>query len=354
MRRTIHIALMSVVVLVSTLQFAHAEPRKTFNVAWSIYVANMPWGWAVDNGLVKKWADKFKITINSTKFTDYVESINQYASGAYDANLFTVMDTIVTPGVGGVDSTAVVVQDYSNGNDAVILKGKDKTLKDIKGQKVHLIMYSVNHYILVRALESIGLTEKDVSLVNLSDADQVGAFGSSDVTAMAAFHPTVYELSKRPDSVNVFNSSMIPGEILDMMVVRTEVLKDNPDFGRALACIWFDVLAITLEDSEKGRKARLDMGIASGTDLAGFDAQLATTHFFTEEEHTAFVSGDQIIKNTDRLRDFLFNLKLLGPNSTSDAIGVEFPSGQVSGSKDNVKLRFTTDYVEYARKECAK
>jgi NitT/TauT family transport system substrate-binding protein len=262
------------------------------------------------------------------------------------------MDTIVTPAVGGVDNTVVVVQDYSNGNDAVILKGKDTTLKDIKGQKVHLILYSVNHYILTRALESIGLTEKDISLVNLSDADQVAAFDTADVTAMAAFHPTVYELSKRPDAVNVFNSSMIPGEILDMIVAHTDVVKDNPDFGKALACIWFDVLAITLEDSERGRNARRDMGIASGTDLTGFEAQLATTHFFHEDEHKKFVEGDQIIQNTDRLRNFLYGLNLLGPNAkSSDEIGVEFPSGHVSGSKDNIKLRFTNDYVEFAQKE---
>ncbi len=352
MRRTLCIALVSIVAVVFASHSAFAESRKSFKVAWSIYTPNMAWGWAEDNGIVKKWADKFGISITSTKFTDYVESINQYTSGEYDALLVTVMDTIVTPAVGGVDNTVVVVQDYSNGNDAVILKGKDKTLKDIKGQKVHLILYSVNHYILTRALESIGLTEKNVSLVNLSDADQVGAFGTADVTAMAAFHPTVYELSKRPDAVNVFNSSMIPGEILDMIVAHTDVVKDNPDFAKALACIWFDVLAITLEDSERGSNARRDMGIASGTDLTGFDAQLATTHFLHEDEHKKFVEGDQIIQNTDRLRNFLYGLNLLGPNAkSSDEIGVEFPSGQVSGSKDNIKLRFTNDYVEFAQKE---
>lgn len=124
-----------------TLHPATAEPRKDFKVAWSIYVPNMPWGWAQDNGIVKKWADKFGITITSTKFTDYVESINQYTSGQYDALLVTSMDTIVTPAVGGVDNTVVVVQDYSNGNDAVFLKRKGKKLEDIKGQRVNLIQY---------------------------------------------------------------------------------------------------------------------------------------------------------------------------------------------------------------------
>jgi len=352
--RILFAALTAGILAFSTLHAAAAEPRKSFKVAWSIYVPNMVWGWADDNGIVKKWADKFGITITSTKFTDYVESINQYTSGQYDALLVTSMDTVITPAVGGVDNTIVVINDYSNGNDAVFLKNKTE-LKDIKGQRVHLIMYSVNHYILTRALDSIGLSEKDVTLVNLSDADQVAAFASPDVTAMAAFHPTVYELSRRSDATNVFNSSMIPGEILDMLIATTESVKNNPDFGKALACIWFDALSIALEDSERGRKARLDMGIASGTDLAGFDAQVKTTHFMLPDEHKSFVEGDQIIKNTDRLRDFLFSLKLLGNSATSsDVIGVEFPAGKVSGSPNNIKLRFTNEFVEFAQKELQK
>lgn len=354
MRRLGLTALMPFLIALLALAPANAEPRKSFKVAWSIYVPNMVWGWADDNGIVKKWADKFGIKIESTKFTDYVESINQYTSGQYDALLVTSMDTLITPSVGGVDNTVVAINDYSNGNDAVFLKNK-KDLKDIKGQRVHLIMYSVNHYILTRALDSIGLSEKDITLVNLSDADQVAAFNSPDVTAMAAFHPTVYELSRRSDATNVFNSSMIPGEILDMLIARTEVVKDNPDFGKALAAIWFEALAITLEDSERGRKARLDMGIASGTDLEGFEAQMKTTHFFSLEEHKTFVEGDQIISNTDRLREFLFARTLLGTNAkSSDVIGVEFPGGRVSGSAQNIKLRFTNDYVDFAKAELSK
>jgi NitT/TauT family transport system substrate-binding protein len=354
MRRLGLTALTPFFIALLALAPAHAEPRKSFKVAWSIYVPNMVWGWADDNGIVKKWADKFGIKIESTKFTDYVESINQYTSGQYDALLVTSMDTLITPSVGGVDNTVVAINDYSNGNDAVFLKNK-KDLKDIKGQRVHLIMYSVNHYILTRALDSIGLSEKDITLVNLSDADQVAAFNSPDVTAMAAFHPTVYELSRRADATNVFNSSMIPGEILDMLIARTDVVKDNPDFGKALAGIWFEALAITLEDSDRGRKARLDMGIASGTDLPGFEAQMKTTHFFSPEEHKTFVEGDQIISNTDRLREFLFARNLLGTNAkSSDVIGVEFPGGRVSGSPDNIKLRFTNDYVDFAKAELSK
>src|SRR3954469_20661547 len=104
--------------------FAIAQEKADFKVAWSIYVGWMPWGWANDNGIVKKWADKYGLTIEVTQFNDYVESINQYTAGAYDAATLTNMDGLSIPAAGGVDTTSVIIGDFSAGNDAVILKDK--------------------------------------------------------------------------------------------------------------------------------------------------------------------------------------------------------------------------------------
>src|SRR5215475_9559400 len=174
MRRSIkHIALSLVGAAIAAglaLSPALAAEKKDFKVGWSIYVGWMPWGYAADSGIVKKWADKYGINIEVKQFNDYVESINQYTAGAYDAVTITNMDALSIPAAGGVDTTAVIVGDFSNGNDAVILKNKDK-LADIKGQKVNIVEFSVSHYLLARALESIGLAEKDLKVVNTSDAD---------------------------------------------------------------------------------------------------------------------------------------------------------------------------------------
>ena len=70
-------------VLALSVGGAAAEAKKSFKVAWSIYVGWMPWGYAADTGIVKKWADKYGIKIDVNQFNDYVESINQYTAGAY-------------------------------------------------------------------------------------------------------------------------------------------------------------------------------------------------------------------------------------------------------------------------------
>ena len=128
-----------------TITAATAAPKKEFNIAWTIYVGWMPWPYAAESGIVKKWADKYGITINVTQINDYVESINQYTAGKLDGVTVTNMDALTIPAAGGVDTSAIIMGDYSNGNDGVVLK-KGKTLADIKGQKVNLVELSVSHY----------------------------------------------------------------------------------------------------------------------------------------------------------------------------------------------------------------
>ena len=58
----------------------------------------MPWPYAAESGIVKKWADKYGITINVTQINDYVESINQYTAGKFDGVTVTNMDALDHPG----------------------------------------------------------------------------------------------------------------------------------------------------------------------------------------------------------------------------------------------------------------
>ncbi|MFV3129404.1 putative urea ABC transporter substrate-binding protein [Niveispirillum sp. KHB5.9] len=329
---------------------ALAAPKKDFKLAWSIYVGWMPWQYAAEQGIVKKWADKYGISIEVVQFNDYVESINQYTAGAFDAVTVTNMDALSIPAAGGVDTTAVIVGDFSNGNDAVILKGKDK-LADLKGQKVNLVEYSVSHYLLARALESAKLTEKkDVTVVSTSDADMVAAWSTADVSAVVTWNPLVAEILATPGAKKVFDSSQIPGEIIDLTVANSDVLKDNPAFGKALAGIWYETMAMMSAQTPAGTAARTAMGKASGTDLAGYESQLkATRMFYTPKDALGFVRGSEPKATMQKVAGFLFDHGLLGNGAPSaEAVGIEFPDGVTYGNAKFVKLRFTDTYMAAA------
>src|SRR4051812_40164758 len=234
---------------------AWAAPKKEFNIAWTIYVGWMPWPYAAETGIVKRWADKYGIKINITQINDYVESINQYTAGKFDGVTVTNMDALTIPAAGGVDTSAILIGDFSNGNDGVVLK-KGKTLADIKGRKVNIVELSVSHYLLARGLTGVKLKESDIKIVNTSDADIVGAFKSPDSTAVVTWNPQLMEVKAEPDATLVFDSSKIPGEIIDTMAVNTATLKDNPNLGKALAGIWFETISLMADQTDKGKAAR--------------------------------------------------------------------------------------------------
>ncbi|MBK8163285.1 MAG: ABC transporter substrate-binding protein [Gammaproteobacteria bacterium] len=335
--------------LCSVAPGALAAEKTKFRVAWSIYVGWMPWEYAASQGIVKKWADKYGIEIEVVQINDYIESINQYTAGAFDGCVMTNMDALTIPAAGGVDSTALIIGDFSNGNDGIVLK-KAAALKDIKGQKVNLVELSVSHYLLARALDTVGLKEKDITVVNTSDADIVAAFSSPDVTALVTWNPQLSEVAAMPGATPVFDSSRIPGEIIDMMVVNSATLKTNPALGKALTGAWYETLAAMSRNDAAGAAARTHMGQASGTDLAGFESQLKTTRmFYTAAEAVKFTDSADLVKTMDHVRRFSFDHGILGEGARSvDAVGIGFPGDKLLGDKGNVKLRFTSSYMKMA------
>lgn len=347
LKRVLGLAVGAAAMVAATCSPVVAAEKKDFKVAWSIYAGWMPWGYAADSGLMKKWADKYGIKVEIVQINDYVESINQYTTGGFDGCVMTNMDALTIPAAGGVDSTALISGDFSNGNDGIVLK-KGKSVADLKGQKINLVELSVSHYLLARALDSVKLKEKDVSVVNTSDADIVSVFTSSkDSTAVVTWNPQLAEVAAVKGATKVFDSAKIPGEIIDLMVVNSATLQDNPALGKALTGVWYEMMA----KMEAGDAAMLEaMAKASGTDLAGYKAQLATTKmFYKPADAVAFATSAQLPKTMDMVRTFSFEHGLLGEGAkTKDAVGIAFPGGKTIGDAKNVKLRFDAEFMKLA------
>lgn len=335
--------------LALSLSAVAASAAAPFKVCWSIYVGWMPWGYGAEQQIVKKWADKYGIEIEVVQINDYIESINQYTAGQFDACTMTNMDALTIPAASGVDSTALIVGDFSNGNDGLVLKGANKSLKDIKGQRVNLVELSVSHYLLARALESVGLSEADVKVVNTADADMVAAYHTKEVTAVTTWNPLLSEIQAQADNTTVFDSSQIPGEIMDLLVINTATLAKNPALGKALVGAWYEIMSIMSASNEAAVAAKSAMAAASGTDLAGYEAQLASTRlFYTPQSALELVNSDKLLITMQKVAEFSFEHGLLGDGAPDAGfIGIAGPKG-VYGNPKNLTLRFDTTYMQMA------
>lgn len=342
--------------LLSILAAVSAFGQKPmFTVGWSIYAGWTPYHYLQKSGILKKWADKYGITIKVQRF-DYAPSLDAFVARNIDACTMTNMEALDMPAASGVPTTVILIGDYSNGNDALLVRN-NLQLKDLPGKKLLLVQKTVSEYLLDRALMMNGMQDqiKKVRLINTSDADLANAF-MSDASASAAvtWKPLVSQIMKQKGMTSLFNSSQIPGEILDLTVVRSEVLNrsdgNGAKFAKALTGAWYEMLALMNQQGPAGDKVLAAIAEGSADTLASYKEQLSTTKmYFTPQSAVDAAKSPNLKKTMELVRQFCFTHGLLGSSTKSvDDVAIQFPDGKVQGKADRVRLRFETTYMQMA------
>jgi NitT/TauT family transport system substrate-binding protein len=324
--------------------------KPTFTVGWSVYAGWTPYHYMNKSGLLRKWADKYGITIQVKRF-DYAPSLDAFVAKNIDACTMTNMEALDMPAASGVPTTAILIGDYSNGNDALLVRGGAQ-LKDLPGKKMLLVQKTVSEYLFDRAMTLGGMRDqiKRVRIVNTSDSDIATAYiADSSASAVVTWKPMVSQIAKQKGIASLFDSSKIPGEILDLTVVRTDVL-NRPDgagqkFAKALTGAWYEMLSQMTND-------KVLAAIAEGSQdtLASYKEQLSTTKmFYTPKEAAAFGASADMKEKMALVRQFCFDHGLLGSNAKSvDEVAIRYPDGSVQGKVDRVRLVFDVNYMQMA------
>jgi NitT/TauT family transport system substrate-binding protein len=331
---------------------AHGEVP-TFTLGWSVYAGWNPYFYMAKSGILKKWADKYGVAIRVQRF-DYAASLDAFVGKNIDACTMTNMEALDMPAAAGVDSTAVIVGDYSNGNDAVLARN-GLTLAQMPGKRIMLVQKTVSEYLLERAMDVNGLSAEipKLRLLNTSDSDLVGAFlGNQGMQVAVTWKPLVSQILAQDKGVKpLFDSSKIPGEILDLLVVRTDVLQRSDGsgarFAKAITGAWYETVAQLAAGAPAAIKGSAD---ASGDSVASYKEQLKTTYLFaTPKAAVDFSESPTIRQKMDLVRMFCFHHQLLGQNiGAADDVAIRYPNGSVQGKGDRVRLRFDSSYMRMA------
>ncbi|HMF01766.1 MAG TPA: putative urea ABC transporter substrate-binding protein [Terriglobia bacterium] len=347
--------LLFVTVFAVMAQRALAQQRPTFTVGWSVYVGWNPYYYMAKSGILRRWADKYGVDIRVQRF-DYAASLDAFVAKNIDACAMTNMEALDMPAAAGVDTTAVLLGDYSNGNDAVLTR-QNLSLAQLPAKQVMLVEKTVSQYLFERAMTLNGLETqiKQVRYVNTSDSDIAYAFlADASKPAVVTWKPLVSQIMKSKDVKMIFNSSQIPGEIMDLLVIRTEVL-NRPDgsgqkFAKAIAGAWYELMALMAQNGAAADKVLAGIAEASKDSLDSYKEQLSTTHmFYTAQSAAQMASSPDIRKTMDLVRQFCFSHGMLGNKTKSpDDVAIQFADGSVLGRSDRIRLRFNTAFMQLA------
>jgi NitT/TauT family transport system substrate-binding protein len=101
-------------------------------------------------------------------------------------------------------------------------------MQDLKGHRIGAETTALGGYILLRALQLSGLTRRDVEIVPLEFSEHEAAFTQGSVDAVVTYEPTRTKL-RNGGAHEIFDSSQIPGELVDVLVMRAEYVRAHPD-----------------------------------------------------------------------------------------------------------------------------
>jgi len=233
----------------------HAAPLKIAYSDWPGWVA-----W--DIGVQKGWFKAEGVDVEFLWF-EYVPSMDAFAAGKVDAVTMTNGDALVT-GATGAKSVAIVLNDYSNGNDMIVAKPGIKDVKSLKGKKIGVEVGFVSHLLLLTALQSAGLKESDVTLVNMPTDQTPQALGGGTVDAIVAWQPNSGQALKAlPGSKAIYTSANAPGIIYDVLAVSPKSLAAKRAEWKKVVKVWFKI-ADYLADPKNTAEASKIMGARVG------------------------------------------------------------------------------------------
>jgi len=249
-------------------------------------------GWvAWDIGVQKGWFGEAGVEVEFVWF-DYVASMDAYAAGQVDAVTITNGDALVT-GATGSRIVMIGINDYSDGNDKLVARRGIGSVAELKGKKVGVEVGFVGHLLLLKALESAGLGESDIELVNIATDQTAQALASGDVDAIVAWQPhSGQALATVSGSTELFTSADSPGIIYDTLGVSPRSLAQRRGDWKKVLQVWYRIVDF-IHDSETREEAIALMAARVNVSPAEYAGFLSGTRLLTlEEARAAAVPGD--------------------------------------------------------------
>jgi len=216
----------------------------SFSLAWSEYPSWSVFGVADENGIIDKdegklgrVEEKWGVDI-VLKEADYDTCLTFFGTSTVDAVCMTNMDSLA-PSLGR-NLVAILPTSTSDGADACIAVGVED-VDQLAGKTSYGLELSVSQYMFERNLEILGKDVSDFPFKNMDPGAAANAMqtGQEKIESIVVWNPFVLDtLRKRDGSKVVFDSTSIPEEIIDMVVVGKDSL--NKEGGESFACAVID------------------------------------------------------------------------------------------------------------------
>ena len=152
-------------------------------------------------------------------------AIQSLAAGNIEGAMLT-LDEVLTARSEGLELVIVAVLDNSVGADVLMAHPSIDNLSSLKGKRIGVEKSAVGAVMLDAALQKANLTATDVQLVYMTVNKHKTAYINNEVDALVTFEPVKTQVQKEGAKL-LFDSSQIPGRIIDVLAVLPSAIKKN-------------------------------------------------------------------------------------------------------------------------------
>ena len=297
-----HLCVLAWVALLLTLSGCMREPETALRIGTNVWIGSEPLYLARELGRLDPAA------VQLVEFPSASEVLRAFRNQAIDGMVIS-LDELFGLAADGFQPRIILVVDVSHGADVVVGRPGMRTMQDLKGKSVAVESSALGAFVLSRALALNGMQASDVNVVHLESNEQPSAFEKGQVDGAVTFDPYRAQFLQAGGTI-LFDSTQIPGEIVDLLAVRASVFEKQPKAIRALLAGWFG--AIDYMEREPKDAARR-MGIRQQTTGEQFLAALQGLHIPSREENLRMLGGPtpELAVTGHRLMALMVDAKLL-------------------------------------------
>ena len=179
-------------------------------------------------------------SIRLINFSSASDAMRAYRHGAIDVGAFTA-DEALQVAEFLPDQRIVLVCDFSAGGDVIMARPRFRNMAELRGRRIGVEQTALGAYMLARALDISGMSVQDVIVTPVPLEEHEKAYASGRVDAVVTFEPSRSHLLAA-GARQVFDSSQIPGEIVDVLLVRPECIDASRGAIAILIDGWFQAL----------------------------------------------------------------------------------------------------------------
>lgn len=190
----------------------------------------------------KEFYQEEGLNVKIVHYSSLEDVLRALKQGQIDGMGSTVIELIQVTRMGKA-AKIVMVSDYSHGADVIVTRDHITQLSQLRGMRVGLEFQSVGIFMLARALDKAGLSLDDVKVLNMPQLEMARAFEAGEIDVAITYPPTSMEILAQARARVLFDSSAIPGEVLDVISLDASVLASQPELQGRLFKVWDRALA---------------------------------------------------------------------------------------------------------------